>query len=209
MKSADMRVCGVILAGGRGSRMHYRHKSLMTVGRKPILAWIMETAQAQTARLLINVNRDRELYEPFELPLVSDLAGTDAGPLAGIHAAMHWCRANDSDCTHVACFPGDVPWFDGDLVARLSIAMLQDSSRIGWLQTGGQWQPLFSIWEIGLEERLADALEMGLYSPMQFIRSQPNTLLTLPGPAPGDYLNINTDEDLVLANEIARRRCER
>lgn len=209
MKSADMRVCGVILAGGRGSRMHYRHKALMSAGHRKIIEWIIANARVQTTRLLINVNRDHELYEPFALPLVNDLVSTDAGPLAGIHAAMHWCRENEPDCTHVACFPGDVPWFDCDLVERLSIVMLEENSSIGWLQTGEQWQPLFSIWEIGLEERLANALQMGLYSPMQFIRSQPNTLLTLPAPALGDYLNINTDEDLALANEIAHGRRER
>lgn len=209
MKRADMGVCGVILAGGRGSRMHYRQKALMAAGDKSIIEWIIETARVQTDRLLINVNRDFELYEPFELPLIKDLVSTDSGPLAGIHAAMRWCRENEPACTHVACFPGDVPWFDGDLVERLATVMLRDNARIGWLQTGEQWQPLFSVWEAGLEECLAEALEMGLYSPMQFIRSQPNTLLTLATPALGYYLNINTDEDLVIANEIARERFER
>lgn len=209
MNSTDMRVCGVILAGGRGSRMHYRHKPLMTAGRKTILEWIIDNAKEQTTRLIINVNRDLELYERFELPLVSDLAISDAGPLAGIQAAMHWCRQNDAGCTHVACFPGDVPWFDSDLVHRLSIAMRKDDSRIGWLQTGEQWQPLFSLWDTTLEERVTEALQLGLYSPMQFIRSQSNSLVTLANPAPGNYLNINTDEDHIRANEIAGRRFER
>jgi molybdopterin-guanine dinucleotide biosynthesis protein A len=189
--------------------MHYRQKALMAAGDKTIIEWIIEAANVQTDRLLINVNRDFELYESLELPLIKDIVSTDSGPLAGIHAAMRWCRENEPGCTHVACFPGDVPWFDGDLVERLVTVMLRDNARIGWLQTGEQWQPLFSVWEAGLEERLAEALELGLYSPMQFIRSQPNTLLTLATPASGDYLNINTDEELVLANEIARERCER
>jgi molybdenum cofactor guanylyltransferase len=206
MKSSEMRVCGVILAGGRGSRMQYRHKPLMTAGRQTILQWIIENAENQAGRLLINVNRDLELYESFGLPLISDLVIGDSGPLAGIQAAMHWCRENDPACTHIACFPGDVPWFDSDLVQRLSIAMLKESSSIGWLRTAEQWQPLFSLWDMAMERQLADALQLGLYSPMQFIRSQPNALVTLVNLKPGDYMNINTEEDLLLANKIADQR---
>ncbi len=186
--------------------MDYRHKPLMNVGKRSIIEWIIECASLQTYRLVINVNRDVELYEKFGLPLIPDLVSTDAGPLAGIHAAMDWRRENESGSTHIACFPGDVPWFGSDLVPRLKDGVAVTDSLIGWLQTGSQWQPLFSLWDLRLEQRLSDALQLGLYSPMQFIRSQANVLVPESSVRQGDYLNINTLEDLELASSIAALR---
>lgn len=186
--------------------MDFRHKPLLKVGEKPIVEWIIECASLQTYSLAINVNRDLELYRKFGLPLVPDLISGDAGPLAGIHAAMRWCRENEPGGTHIACFPGDVPWFEPDLVKRMTEAVAASESLIGWLQTGQQWQPLFSLWDLTLEERLWDALQMGLYSPMQFIRSQANVPVSESSIRPGNYLNINTLEDVNQANSTASQR---
>jgi len=65
---------------------------------------------------------------------------------------------------------------------------------------------LFSLWDLRLEQRLSDALQLGLYSPMQFIRSQANVLVPESSVRQGDYLNINTLEDLELASSIAALR---
>lgn len=206
MKPSETRICGVILAGGRGSRLDYQHKPLIQVGHKRIIEWIIESASQQTCRLVINVNRDFTRYEEFDLPLIPDLVSMDSGPLAGIHATMSWARQCEPCCTHIACFPGDVPWFEPDLVQRLLDRMIASDGRVGWLQTGAQWQPLFSLWELSLAERLGEALQMGLYSPLQFIRSQANAMLSVPDIRPGDYLNINTQDDLAIANAIAHER---
>lgn len=203
MNPSEFRVNGVILAGGKGSRMQYQEKPLLPLGRRRIIDWILEAGTPQVSQMLINVNKATDRYTEFHLPIVSDAYGQDAGPLAGIHAAMRWSKADDLKCTHIACFPGDVPWFDDDYVQRVLRLMTHEQTLAGWLQTDQQFQPLFSLWDVRLEDELAKALEQGHYSPMAFIQSQPNSLLVLSGTQPGQYLNLNSPEDLARARAHA------
>lgn len=203
MNPSEFLINGVILAGGKGSRMQFQQKPLLSLGKRRVIDWILRSATPQVSQMLINVNKAADHYAEFHLPIISDVHGHDAGPLAGIHAAMLWSRAENPQCTHIACFPGDVPWFDEDYVPRVLAQMTQELALTGWLQTELQCQPLFSVWDIRLEGLLAKALEQGHYSPMTFIRSQPNSLLVLPTVQPGHYLNLNSPEDLALARDHA------
>ncbi len=205
MNPANIHVNGVILAGGKGSRMQFQEKPLLALGNRRVMDWILQSATQQVSQLLINVNKAAERYAEFGLPLISDSFGNDPGPLAGIHAAMLWSLANDPGCTHVACFPGDVPWFDNDYVQRVLGLMIHEHTQIGWLQTQQQYQPLFSVWDLRMERLLAQALERGYYSPMAFTRLHSNSLLVLPETKSGHYLNLNSPEDLVLARTFAEQ----
>jgi len=199
---ANFRIIGVILAGGKGSRMHYQEKPLLALGNKRVIDWILQSASPQVEKLLLSVNKEPGLYATLHLPIVSDTLNNAGGPLAGIHAAMLWIRANDPDCTHLACFPGDVPWFDSDYVERILQKMCEEHTRVGWLQTNLQCQPLFSVWDMRLESELGEALLKSVYSPMLFIQSQLNSLVTLTNTATGHYLNLNTPDELAHAERL-------
>jgi molybdopterin-guanine dinucleotide biosynthesis protein A len=203
VKPSEFRINGVILAGGKGSRMQFQEKPLLSLGKRRVIDWILGGATPQVSQMLINVNKATDRYAEFHLPTIADAYGNDAGPLAGIHAAMLWSKSENKRCTHIACFPGDVPWFDDDFVQRLLRLMTLEHTLTGWLQTELQYQPLFSLWDIRLEELLAKALAQNHYSPMAFLRSQPNSLLLLPRTQPWQYLNLNSPEDLGRARAYA------
>lgn len=203
VNSAQIRINGVILAGGKGSRMNFAQKPLLELGGKRIIDWIIQSASPQVQNLIINVNQPSDSYTSLGLPLVPDDCGSHAGPLAGILTAMSWCRINDPLCTHLACFPGDVPWFDDDFVARLHETISAHCALIGWLQTHLQFQPLFSLWDLRVESSLKKALENGAYSPMAFIRTNASILLCMGETNAGYYLNVNTPEDLEAARILA------
>lgn len=203
MKQAKFRINGVILAGGKGARMQYSEKPLLQLGGRRVIDWILQSATPQVEKLVLNVNRMTPEYASLNLPVVPDASSRIGGPLAGIHAAMLWNLANDPLCSHVACFPGDVPWFDSHFVEDLNRLMAQENSSIGWLQTQLQRQPLFSLWDIRLAPVLAEALQAGQYSPMSFIQSQSNSRLLYTAPSYRHYQNLNTPEDLARARALA------
>lgn len=205
MNQADFRINGVILAGGKGSRMNYQDKPLLQLGNKRVIDWILQCAAPQVKKLSLNVNRNAHEYVSLGLPIVTDIDSSDAGPLAGIYAALHWNIASDPSCTHLACFPGDVPWFDPHIVERMQSLMAREGTQIGWLQTNLQRQPLFSVWDLRLAPALGKALQEGVYSPMRFIMSQAHSLLIDTDIAPGHYVNLNTPEDLAAARDLANR----
>lgn len=201
-------ICGIILAGGRSSRMGFENKALLELGGKSLIAHVIEGAAPQVGQLLINANRDLKCFEKLAIPVLLDAYGPDAGPLAGIVTGMQYCRKHIPGTKAVACFPADVPWFANDIVAQMAHALNADSTQVAWLSTSGQLQPLFSLWPLNLEDALLAALGNGTYSPMALIRSLPNSLLCIEQCKVGDFENINTPADLAKAQTHLQSRNE-
>ncbi len=77
-------VTGVILAGGKSSRMG-GDKALLQYNGKPFIQHIAETLLQVFAHVI--VISDRQEYSFLNLPIYPDLFH-DCGPLAGIHAGL-------------------------------------------------------------------------------------------------------------------------
>ncbi len=197
-------VAGVVIAGGKGSRMNFSAKPLLEIGGRTIIERIVDTAGGQVGSLIINVNCNSDGYTRFNLPIIRDDRDY-AGPLAGVLTAFNYVATNLPAVRAIACFPGDVPWFPGDIVEGMLKAMHDSNSEVAWLRTDGQIQPLFSVWSVTLRLALENALSSGMYSPMQFILSRKNTVLEYHNPSPGFFTNINTPEDLDTARRLAEK----
>jgi len=184
-------IAGVIVAGGVGSRMNYLDKPLLQVAGATILKHIIKQAQSQVTPLLLNVNRNHRTYASYQLPIISDGRGHAAGPLAGILAAMQWIKAARLQTRHLACFPGDTPWFPGNIVELMRRQMESSGAQIVWLKTDKQLQPLFSLWSMSLAEDIENALLHQHYSPRYFIEAKNHVLLELNNLKAGMFFNIN------------------
>jgi len=193
------RITGVILAGGQSSRMQYRDKPLLAISGKTILAHVINHAIPQVDELLLSANRNLQAYNKYRLPVISDIPGLGDGPLAGIFCAMQWCQERSTPTDYVACFPGDVPYFPGNLVKTLRKEIIYKNALISWVKTNNQLQPLFSLWSLQLLENLRIALANGAYSPKRYIQSQSNALIHLQDNPEKYFFNINTPEDLEYA----------
>ncbi len=196
------QITGVVLAGGKSSRMLFNDKALLPLGGKRIVDYVIECARPQVGRLIVNANRNLEQFQALGLPVVPDSYGADAGPLAGILRAMQWCRCNSPETRAIACFPVDAPWFPVNNVSLLSAAFDHETARVVWLSNDGQWQPLFSLWSLELEAVLQLAITEGIYSPMALIRSLPNREVAMNECPPGQFQNLNTPEDLLRAQAL-------
>jgi len=78
-----MKVTGVILAGGKSSRMG-TDKSFVTYKGKKLIQYAIETLTPICDEVLISSNNNK--YSEFGLPVIEDVY-KDKGPLAGLHAA--------------------------------------------------------------------------------------------------------------------------
>ncbi len=204
-------ITGVILAGGRGTRMHNANKPLLKLAGRPLVAHVIALAQPQVENLVISVNSDLIDYRRFHLPLVPDLSAQREGPLVGIFSAMKWYRERGQETGFLACFPADVPVFPRDLVATL-LAALQTPPDSGeeacphdtviWCKTGNQIQPLFSLWPFASLPRLRQAISAGIHGPRLLFQSCPNRLVQLSTQDKLQFLNINTPEELTEAERL-------
>ena len=124
-------VVGVLLAGGKSSRMGGGDKCLLPLGGKPMLARVIERLRPQVTDLVLNANGDVSRFTAFGLPIVMDRLGGQIGPLAGVHAGIEWATANRPGSRFVITAATDTPFFPADFVARF-LASQKGASQSSW-----------------------------------------------------------------------------
>lgn len=81
-----------ILAGGRATRLSGVDKAWMERDGIPqVLRW-RRRFFAEAGTMLVSANRDHQRYRDAGLEAVSDRAGGDIGPLAGLESLLAHCR---------------------------------------------------------------------------------------------------------------------
>ena len=102
-------VVGVVLSGGRSSRMGGGDKCLLQLGGEPVLARILHRLRPQVIDIIINANGDLSRFAEFGRPVIADSIAGLAGPLAGVHAGLQWVKAHASDVRTVVTIASDTP----------------------------------------------------------------------------------------------------
>ena len=200
-------VAGVVLAGGRSSRMGGPDKCLAPLAGKPILAHVIARLAPQVAALAINANAEPAGFASFGLPVIADRVAGHAGPLAGLHAALAWarqCGANIHYVTTVAC---DTPFLPEDLVGRFLAAMEETGRECCVARSGAGVHPVIGLWPIGIAGKLEAALDQGQRKASAWAEQQGAVEVFFPpielgGRAIDPFFNINRPEDLAEANAL-------
>ena len=147
-------ITGLVLAGGRGSRMGGVDKGLQNFNGVPLALSTLMRLQPQVGDLMVNANRNLSAYEAFGAPVWPDVLADYAGPLAGFLTGLERCETK-----WLVTVPCDTPLFPADLVARLADAAGQDDSEIAMAaarEEDGQLraQPVFCLLRVELLESL-------------------------------------------------------
>lgn len=133
-------ITGLILAGGRGSRMGHVDKGLQTLHGKALATHAMERLAPQVRYIAINANRHQNDYAAlgagFDAPVWPDLLADFPGPLAGLHSGLTHCLTD-----YLVAVPCDSPLLPVDLVARLAHALSQHQADAAFAVTGPVPEP--------------------------------------------------------------------
>lgn len=158
ISSAD--ITGIILAGGRATRMGHLDKGLQLFHGKALAAHVIDRLAPQTGRLAINANRHLADYAVFNLPVWPDLLPDFPGPLAGLHSGLTHCLTD-----YLLTVPCDAPLLPSDLVVRLSHALSEHTADAAFAVTGEaahrQAQPVFCLLKKTLLPSLSGYLQAG------------------------------------------------
>jgi molybdopterin-guanine dinucleotide biosynthesis protein A len=186
-------ISGVILAGGRGSRLDGDDKGLVDVADRPMISYVIERFVPQVSSLFINANRNTARYREFGYPVVADTVDGFAGPLAGIAAVLALCKAE-----YLATAPCDSPFLPEDLVPRLAAALETANAEIGVATSGGRPQPVFALISSGLADSLSEYLSDGGRKILTWYRQRRLVAVDF-GPDESPFANINAPGDLATA----------
>ena len=105
---------GLILSGGRATRMQERDKGLVLFDQKPLVQHLIDRFGPQLESVSINCNRNFEQYQQFGCPLIRDQQSDFAGPLAGIEAGLLECNTD-----YLLILPCDMPLLPQHLIRQL------------------------------------------------------------------------------------------
>lgn len=140
MRPDKIEITGVVLAGGRGSRMNGKDKGLVIFRGKPMVNYALEALKSVTGQILISANRNIDIYAAYGYPVIKDQSGNFDGPLAGLHSALSY--ANTS---YVMTIPCDSPFVNHMVLTRMLDAMNIGSSSISTIHDGNRLQSAFII----------------------------------------------------------------
>jgi molybdopterin-guanine dinucleotide biosynthesis protein A len=154
-------ITGLVLAGGRGSRMGGADKGLQVLDGRPLAVHALERLKPQVGTLMVNANRHLDTYRALGLQVVTDVNSDFAGPLAGMLAGL--LQATTPWAVTVPC---DSPRFPADLVARLADTTRRAGTPVAIAATRGangalQPQPVFCLIATRLRDDLAAYLAAG------------------------------------------------
>ena len=186
-------VAGVVLAGGKSSRMG-EDKAKCSLGDNSLLARTAARLAPQVGPLAINANRAHPL--PANSVLIGDPIGGQPGPLAGILAGLEWAADLHPKPDHVAFVPVDAPFLPEELVKRLATAA--DGNKIIVARASGHVHPVFSLWPVNESGLLRlNLLSGGPRKVIAYIETQPHKFVDFDSDEP--FFNINTPDDLAAA----------
>jgi molybdopterin-guanine dinucleotide biosynthesis protein A len=186
-------ITGLILAGGRGSRMGGVDKGLQNHHGVPLAMHALLRLSPQVGEIMINANRNLGAYESIGVPVWPDTLSDYAGPLAGFLTGLERCET-----PYLVTVPCDSPLFPDDLVARLAQALEAADAEVAMAATleGGvmQVQPVFCL----MKSEVLDSLVRFTQSGQRKIDKWTATLrcVEVPFDDPQAFANANTPAEL-------------
>lgn len=179
---------GLVLCGGRGSRMGGVDKGLQMLEGRPLAAHVIARLAPQAGRVLISANRNLDTYAALGHEVLADLAGFEfAGPLAGMLAGLHAMPAD----AWLLTAPCDCPHLPLDLAQRL-LAVAQPHGLA--FARAGREHPTHALLHARQREPLAAYLQSGGRAVLGWMAARPHGIASFEDEAA--FANLNTLAEL-------------
>jgi molybdopterin-guanine dinucleotide biosynthesis protein A len=185
-------VTGLVLAGGRGTRMGGVDKGLQTHLGIPLAQYALERLRPQVGALMLNANRNLAAYSAMGVPVWPDEMAEYPGPLAGMLAGLTHCST-----PYLVTVPCDTPNFPTDLVACLAEGLEIDGEMAtAYTQEaeGLRAQPVFCLMKVSLRDSLNAFIRSGERKTGLFAAQHHSTRVVFHDPAA--FANANTLDEL-------------
>lgn len=196
------QIGGVILAGGKSSRLGGGDKGLLSLDQQSMLAHVISRFSGQVAKLAINAGGDPSRFAQFGLPVIADTTPAREGPLAGVLAGIAWAQTQPG-LRAIVTVSTDSPFIPPDLVKRLTAS----GAPLVCAVSHAHVHPTISLWPLTIVSKIKAALADGRREMMAFVVDHGARLAIVPqtivnGQSVDPMFNVNTPEELDLARRI-------
>lgn len=196
-----VEITGVILAGGRSSRMG-SDKAALILGGRSLLSRAVERLHLALASVIV-IGPDHLVALQPGAPIIPD-ARPGLGPLGGLATALEWAQTDWVFL--VAC---DMPFIQPALVRHMAaLALAASDAEAVALRSPDGLEPLHTVYRRDIESVIARTLAAphpsmrGLLSQLRVIEASPEDVARL-DPRGLSIFNANTEEDWLRARALA------
>ena len=184
-------ITGIILAGGKSSRMGEDKSFILFLGR-PLIEVLIDKISPLFSDLIIVTNKP-QLYKKYGIRTEADLV-KDKGPLAGIYTGL--ISSKDSYNFVFAC---DMPFLNQDLIKY--ILKEADGYDVVIPEYEGRFQPLCAIYSKECIAPIEDGLSKNKLKIIDFLKhvkvrrineKEISRFISYQSP----FVNINTPQDI-------------
>ena len=187
------KIIGVVLAGGRATRMGGKDRGLQTLNNKPLWQHVADALQGQVAEIVISANRHIEIYRQSGYPVYQDTLIDYPGPLAGMLSVMQ-----QSDGEWFLFCPCDTPFMPSCLAERL--ASQNNEVPAVWVHDGERDHPVITLIHRKLIPDLQAYLVSGERRVMVFMHQVGGHSIDF-SDLKDAFMNVNTIKDLQMMQE--------
>ena len=192
-----MKVCGLILAGGKARRFG-KDKRFADLGGKHLIDHAISRLQAQVDELALSSNDPIPGWDT--LTHLADQREAQ-GPLLGIAEGLAF--AWDEGFDWLVTAPADSPFLPADMVAQLLKSQTPDTICFG--KSGGRVHPVFGAWPTVKVTDLFATIAKGerkIDRAAASIAQVKTHEWPVDGPGGDPFFNINHHEDLATAGAV-------
>ena len=182
-------ITGIILAGGRGSRLGGVDKGLLDYLGKPLISHVTESLRPQVSRIIIIANRNLDNYASYGDQVLADNLPDYAGPLAGIHTGLN--VTTTPYALIVAC---DMPHLPSNISELMLAALTKSNANLCITRDASGLQPFPMLIAVTKCKKDLEHAAREHHAVMKWLDTQIVEVISLDENA--KVLNINTQEDL-------------
>ena len=201
---SEHNILGAILAGGKSKRMG-KDKLFLELNNKMLIEHTIIKVEKYLKDIIIITNQKNEYFSKKNLKTVEDCIEGQLGPLVGILTAMKWAKENLKECSWIATFPCDTPFFPETIIKKFIEKSKKKDSLLLCASSHGRKHNIFGLWSLDLYEKLKnDLINNKIRKVQDWTEKHKITNVEFDFKEYDPFFNINTLDDLETAKKIVR-----
>lgn len=185
-----MQISGLILAGGRSSRMGGDDKGLLNLLDRPMITHVIQRLEPQVDEILISANRHIDQYQKYTYEVLLDDYDDFRGPMAGMVRGLSHCKSE-----YLLTVPCDGPLLPHDLAFRMLELSRQKNARAVLVFDGQYNQPAYNLLHKDLLDSITHALRHNEHKLGKWLMDHGALQLDC-SMQKSAFINVNTSADL-------------
>ena len=200
----EHNILGVILAGGKSSRFG-SNKSLSKLANNKLIEHVINKIDIYFPEILIVSNDSGLIIENKKIKIIEDCIKGYLGPLAGVLSAMKYANSFENKFKWIITFPCDTPFFEKLIIEKMIEKSTSPKEKIYFIKDKKQRHNIFGLWSTSLESILEEDLKNNFRKVDLWADKIGCNFIEKDIQNKNEFLNINTKEDLELAEKFYKK----